>query len=76
MSDLVAQLRDRRRALRLSQREVGERMNLVTPQQRIGQWERGARIPTADNLAAWAAALGAQFTLTSAIVLDTHPEGE
>ena len=76
MSDLVTQLRDRRRALRLSQREVGERMDLATPQQRIGQWERGARIPTADNLAAWAAALGAQFTLTSAIVLDAHPEGE
>lgn len=76
MSDLVAQLRDRRLALGLSQRAVGERMRLTTPQQRIGEWERGVRSPSADNLASWAAALDAQFSLKSAIALDTTPPGE
>ena len=76
MSDLVAQLRDRRRELGLSQRAVGERMSLAAPQQRVGEWERRVRIPSADNLASWAAALGAQFTLTSAIALDTTLAGE
>lgn len=75
MSDLVAQLRDRRRALRLTQREVGERMNLASPQSNVSTWESGAVEPTAARLEKWAAALGAHFTITE-ISVDTTPEGE
>lgn len=75
MSDLVAQLRDRRRALGLSQRAVGERMQLTSPQTNISNWENGYHEPTAPALEKWAAALGAVFTITEKHV-DTTPEGE
>lgn len=75
MSDLVAQLRDRRRALGLSQRAVGERMNPAASQGNVSDWEGARHDPTAATLERWAAALGVSFTITE-ISVDTTPEGE
>lgn len=58
--DAVGKLRERREAMGMSQRTVGEAMGL-TPKQaqlKVGQWERGDRPPSYAQLAAYAAAVG------------------
>jgi transcriptional regulator with XRE-family HTH domain len=58
--DAVRKLRERREALGMSQRQVGEAMGL-TPKQaqlRVGQYERGDRAIPYAQLAAYAAAVG------------------
>lgn len=53
---IVLQLRDRRRAKGLSQREVARRMDVH--QSMISEWEAGVVAPRIASLRAWAAALG------------------
>ena len=59
----------------MSQREVGERMQLTSPQTNISNWENKYHEPGAGALERWAAALGAYFTITEKHV-DTTREGE
>ena len=76
MSDLIDKLRARRLAVGMTQAEVGAAMGLANPQQRIGEWERGARPLTVDRAEQWARILDCEVTIKSAIALDTPCEGE
>jgi transcriptional regulator with XRE-family HTH domain len=73
--DAVSKLRERREALALSQRQVGELMGL-TPKQaqlKVGQWERGDRPPSYAQLAAYAAAVGMRIEVGIAYTLTDDP---
>lgn len=54
--DLHVVLRRRRRDLRMSQRQVAERLGYS--RELIGQWERGVADPHWTNALRWAAVLG------------------
>jgi transcriptional regulator with XRE-family HTH domain len=62
VSYIVQQLIDRRKALGLSQREVGRRIGSISTST-VCTIERGEHLPRLDTLTSWAAALGLEVQL-------------
>jgi len=62
VNSLVITLRERRKALGLSQRELDKAIGLSECM--IAKWESNVRSPTASSLDRWASALGFRLELT------------
>ena len=63
LKDLVIQLIDRRKLLKLTQDEVNSLMG--NADRLVSKWECGERTPNSFNLYCWAIALNCELTLTA-----------